>query len=109
MVSHAMPRPLRSKEDLVDGPPVIIEEDGSDWLKNDLCYLIQSPIDVQLNAILGSVDADAFLNPTIKDKKKLTLADSGINVSKKQGLHSYCSLVVCLILFIPFQFACSSY
>ncbi len=85
-----MPRVTRSKDELLDAPPIIIEETrfeegSSDWLNNDLHCLVQSPLEVQLRAILGSADADSFLNPTIKDKKKVTLADSGINVAKKQG------------------------
>eukprot|EP00794_Sanderia_malayensis_P006060 gene6060-6762_t len=88
----------KNKETLLEvNPPIIIEEDdtstspsllsSNNWLSHDLKHLMRLPLDVQLNAILGSSDADSFLNPTIKDKKKVCLVDSGINVSKKHDAH----------------------
>ena len=85
-----MLRQNKSKDADFEDPEVIMEESqfeegSSNWLKNDLCSLIQSPLEVQLRAILGTNDAISFLRPTIKDKKRATLATSGINLSRKHG------------------------
>ena len=84
-----MPLEAPSKEDILNKTGYIAEETGfiegqSEWLENDLLYLIQSPLAVQLRTILGSESADSFLHPKIKDKK-LMKPDARILIAKRQG------------------------
>ena len=59
-------------------------EGKSEWLNNDLSYLIQSPLAVQLRAILGAESAESFLHPTIKDHRKIK-ANARFQIPKKPG------------------------
>ena len=84
-----MPKKVTLKEEH-DGDPEVTREESqfvegkSEWLKNDLMYLVQSPLEVQLRTILGAKIADSFLNPTIKDKRKVRL-DGRFHIPKKPG------------------------
>ncbi|XP_065066652.1 uncharacterized protein LOC135692457 [Rhopilema esculentum] len=84
-----MPRNARSRDNILAASNSIAEESNivegrPDWLENDLVCLSQSPLEVQLKAILGSNIADSFLHPTIKDKKKVK-TDAKFLLSRNQG------------------------
>lgn len=92
-----MPMEAASREDVLRSNMSIAEETGffegeTEWLENDLTFLIQSPLNVQLRAILGSSTAESFLHPTIKDQKKVK-PDARFLLPKKQGKNGFMLLI----------------
>ena len=84
-----MPQEGKHAEHILKATSSIAEEiefiEGrSEWLENDLSYLIQSPVAVQLKAILGSESAESFLHPTIKDQSKVK-SNARFQISKRPG------------------------
>ena len=93
-----MPHEAKSREEILKSTSSIAEETGfvegeTEWLENDLSYLIQSPLAVQLRTILGSESAESFLHPTIKDQKKVK-CNTRFTIPKKQG--KYIHIFYCI-------------
>ena len=77
---------VRTTTSIPEEPEAI--EGNSEWLKNDLSYLVHMPLAVQLKTILGSESAESFLHPTIKDQRKAKL-NARFQVSKKLGRYLF--------------------